>query len=261
MAASLQACIENFRFPLSELKLLASDLERMDKTLYQPGRMAQAFYDDYLMKRLRIIDAMEHSTWADPEFNPDKWSKDFTNYYDYFIPLPGLRKLVVPRLDRYLLDGLRVMYNRRHAAEALQQADRFYTQELAAVMPVAEGRSSVMAEPYMTTLTRNFILGRSVKEIHKNLGDRLTQELMTYTSLRLVWLGIAWRVDPMATLARRGEDFRNNLFHPWRDPFTGKPFLVDTASTTTLIYSPGPDRQDQHGADSSDDIAIHIPGS
>ena len=59
---------------------------------------------------------------------------------------------------------------------------------------------------------------------------------------------LAWLADPATAIPTRDVDFEAILNNPWRDPFTAEMFLLDSLTSPTMIYSPGPDLTDDRGA-------------
>lgn len=254
---SVHFMVTDTDYSVTVLQKLIPLLERAEQQFLTPTQSSQTLIQVYLYDRCQIVAEMETGSWRSSVYG---WSAEDPFLFDAFhfsIKLGGTRKVTLPRLDRYALDAFHAIHNRLHAAEALEKYDKWQQEEIEiAKQPYAQVKAAV-SKWSSNPAYHSFLVP---KELFKAIGNvYFKSKLRALTEFHLTRLGAMWRVDPKATLARRAEDFAGHPDHPWRDPFTERPLMIDTATTPTLIWSLGPDLIDQHGAEQSDDIAIRVP--
>lgn len=251
-----QSLINDPEFPASELKTLIPFLERSEKKLLPPDRLSRVMIENIIVARPYLVTALETSSWNSPLYG---WG---VGAYPRIFAMQlsvGKKKWFIPRLDQMAANTVYAIYNRLHAAEALKNYDR-WNAELAEVLkrPYAEVEATHAKWAASPEYQSFYISKSTIDAVKHGTIDRYYQSVANF---HLIRLGIMWRADSTATLARRNEDFTGKPDHPWRDPFTEKPLQIDTASSPTLIWSAGPDLKYQHGARprNTDDLVIRLP--
>lgn len=71
--------------------------------------------------------------------------------------------------------------------------------------------------------------------------------LLFEARLNLLRAGVELLLDPASAEAAQGKDYWQDRANPWRDPFTEKALVVAGTEDERIIYSLGPDLEDQHG--------------
>lgn len=256
----VQTCVEKFKFPSAELRELEPALEDAERVLLSPDRPRREMFESCRLERGPVVAAMASGTWRRKEFG---WFADeMPQYYWLNFHLWRGRTLRVPHVFAYAKDAVRAIHNRRHAPEALRNYDRFYRLEIESSERFINGQPDTADWSHVENYS-SFIFpldAKSAQDLHEaNLSQIAGKYLLASAYMHLCRLGVAWRLDPHKTLARRNEDFRNDPFHPWRDPYNGKTLQMIETTSQTMIYSLGEDRKDQGGSEKSDDVVIHIP--
>ncbi|MCE5230064.1 hypothetical protein LLG95_10765 [bacterium] len=189
--------------------------------------------DYYPSRRNRMAWKYAHSeryrSWKSSAYGYDL---DTANFYEYWwVPNPR-GDFQVPRVHRMLATAIKAM-NRRAAAPGIE----------ARQIDEEEQKSRIMA-------------GWNWEVLHEHIKNNdpsqwlftLEREYQSEAEFNLIRAALAWIKDKRSGEIARTMDLTKDYENPWRDPFIEKAFHVEETTSGTLIYSVGPDMEDQHGA-------------
>lgn len=273
MKAYLNEAILDPAWPTEQFRPLLDELARIEERRFPRNGYTELYTNVYLSERARLVAAMGQPTWKSPLYGYDL-DKNVNKYWG---PLELGSKAVtdweVPHPLRMFGTALSAIRNKARAAAALRQYDEDWMRLIAAIgEPYPEWRTERNRLWADVEKQGNFLFSADMEgstDFFHYHSDRTTSERMRQAENHVIRIGLMWRLDAKGTLAQRGENFRDNPYYPWRDPFTEKPLQIDSATSPTLIYSIGPDMIDQHGAKAvntnllpgignAGDIVIHL---
>lgn len=239
----------------SALRAMLKEVERANEAILPPDALRRNLTYLYLEERCAIVAQMETPTWRQPLYGWDPLRKpEAFQEYRFFN-----RAVQLPKPKQLLPITLTAMRNRMENEDALKRFDAFFRQAIAAAGGSYADFRKAFEALSASPMVKSFIfenyrdIAALTYEDVKFLGIR---QLITEAECHLCRLGAARRIESEKISSRSSGGFRERLKEEsvgqghgaWRDPFTGQPMRMDDESTPTLIYSLGPDRQDQHGA-------------
>lgn len=231
------------RTPPAELSRLADLLDRLDAPMFPADFVNHFFLAVYLSSRAQMIEKLNASNWRDPVYGMG----DIFQSEEYRWGIRKIDRLQIPRPDLLVFHTVRAIYRRQEMPRVFKALDEETLGWIKATRdtPVFFARLKQNASKINPKDQSNFLQSMMIDS--DVISKRFIYFLHNEANFRLIRLAAHWRVDPQGTLARRSEASAGQPNQLWRDPFTGKPFMVDEDTTTTRIYSLGPDLEDQRG--------------
>lgn len=224
MCAIMLHCIADPAWPADRWAGIPERLEAIDKSLLDPAAIRSAMIRFHLRQRRELVEQLDRPWHRHPYFNPiigpnDYWSK----------------RLDIPNGFTLLLAASDAIAKKTSSAEELKKFDR----DFATMLDMASMTYPDQVAKYGITPLKPEIDEKSIlyPQYRYWLGDMVAGR---ETPIHLARVGVMWRIDPERTRAMRTEDLHGKPHHPWRDPYTEKPFNIDETSTCTTITSLGP---------------------
>jgi hypothetical protein len=184
-------------------------------------------------------------------------------------------EMPMPRLNKYLTGARKAMWRKRHLAEVIDAYDACIAQWADRLqMDFPSWKRTPPPSP--DRLLKDFfdsswprlppVLDEKMKD--RNVEESVRVLYLTPTILNLARSALSLIADRETAMAAREACGKDQKENPWFDYFTTEPFVVREETSSTLIYSPGPDLVDDHarieydptnGSMSGGDIWIRIP--
>lgn len=220
----LLRCVEDPRWPGDQWAGIPERLEAIDEKLFDPAAFRMSLVRIHLQRRRGLVELLDRSWYKDPYFDPKIGPNDYLS-----------KQLDIPNPTKLLAASVEAMTTKAGSAEELKKYDRDFTKVLELTQlsyPERFAKYGACAKKSETGDDK-FLPG----QYQYYLGDMFA---MTETPVHLIRVGIMWRIDQQRTRALRSEYMLGKTHHPWRDPYSEKPCIMNETTTCTLIYSVGP---------------------
>lgn len=244
--ARLEQWIESAVMPLPDAQGLLARLDQVKRE-----QMTRAVYTSHLIDHY-LVDRSDALGLLNRPFKPEEWGHSPDDLY-----LCRFGPVKIPKPLFFF-----IMYEELRAPSRIQALDGEWQEGL-----------DMMQLPWPQVPAQTPCVHYSAyddpcgPENGDTFRSRMESALRLETRLNLVRAALCLLQDPRAAANAQNLNFKDDPHHPWRDPFTERPFRVIESTTQTLIYSLGPDLADQHGKPFDEalterthyDIGIRIP--
>lgn len=244
--------IQDPNWPSDQWGDVPGTLEKLDAKLVDAPALKNELVAEYLADRRKVISRLD-APWYGTIFG---WPSDDRAFY-YQTTIFGM-DVELPKVKKYLDMTSKAMARKRRSAEALKSFDAEKQRSIKRFDLTYPDRYSTAqaAQAESKGNDQNIFFKYYVTE-----ADRAAEEFVVMeNNMHLARVGLLLRTDPAKARTLHNEDLRGRPHHPWRDPFSEKPYQIEETTSGTLVYSLGFTLDPKDGRRGFN-MTIHVPTS